>query len=84
MKIIFIIYVIGMIAAFIIGCMLAWYYEYIHKEKQQWSYIATFSLLSWVAVVMILINYKKPFIHIYRMARRKINRIIHNMLRSNK
>ena len=75
------IYVAGMAVAFAAGCLLAGYYEYVRKERQQWEYIATLSILSWVSVVLIAVNYKKPFVHLYRILRRRFGRFVHRVLR---
>ena len=65
------IYTIGMMFAFIISCILASYYEYILKEPQDWRYVAAYALMSWVTVVLMIINYRKQFIRFYKIIRTK-------------
>lgn len=68
------IYTIGMIFAFIISCILASYYEYVLKEPQDWRYVAAYALMSWVAVVLMIINYRTQFVRFYKIIRTKFRR----------
>lgn len=69
------IYTIGMLFAFIISCILAAYYEYVLKEHQDWRYVAACAFLSWFAVVLMIINYRKQFIRFYKIIRTKFRRL---------
>ena len=77
------IYTSGLFVAFVMSCILATYYEYVRKDPQDWRYIASFSLMSWLAVVLMLINYRKQFIHLFRVVRRKLRRWIWKFKKSN-
>ena len=66
------LYVIGMIVAFVMSLALAAYYEYVRKEEQNWGYVASLALMSWVTVVLFLFNYRNHFLHLYQTVRRKV------------
>lgn len=76
MTILLYIYTIGLIPAFILSCALASYYEYVMKDSQDWRYVVPFTMLSWVAVVIMLINYRKQYANLLRFIRLKIRRWI--------
>lgn len=53
-------YLIGVLIAFILGCILIYKEERKKKEKDkpQYGMIFPFSLMSWISVVLILWRYR--------------------------
>lgn len=52
-----IFYIIGVLIAFILGCILI--YKEKNKENLQYGMIAPLALLSWISVILILWKFRK-------------------------
>jgi hypothetical protein len=66
------IYIIGVIIAFILGCILA-YVE--HKknpeEEQQLGMLAVIGLMSWVSVVVLLWKYRDRYLWLIKKIKKE-------------
>lgn len=74
MFIVFDVYIVGMCLAFIMGCMLATYYNG-KEEEQQIGLLAILALMSWIAVLLMAYKYRSIYKRQIKWFFRKCNRL---------
>ena len=71
------IYIVGAIIAFVMGILLASYYEMKRKEDDdelQYGMIAAIAIMSWISVVMLIWNYNDQYEELFQMLKQKLKK----------